>query len=184
MNIRTSFLIAAVSFATLLGCSDHAQSTEQNLSIQLTSSAFLAGHPIPDGYTSRGADVSPPLQWSGAPPQAKSFAVICDDPDAPMGTFTHWIIFNLPATTTSLAENIAKTETLPDGSKQGKNGFDKIGYNGPAPPPGKLHHYHFQVYALDAMLNLNSGASEKDAQDAMDKHILGEGELIATYEIP
>jgi len=165
------------------GCSNRSEPAPANIMImQLTSTAFAGGHAIPQKYTGQGDDVSPPLQWSGAPPQTKSFALLCGDPDAPSGTWTHWVIYNLPATTTNLTENVAKTESLPDGSKQGQNSFGNIGYNGPAPPPGKAHRYFFNVFALDAPLSLDAGADEGSALAAMKGHVLATGHLMGTYE--
>lgn len=152
------------------------------MTIQLTSTAFAQNQPIPEKYTGQADDISPRLEWTGAPLNTKSFALICEDPDAPMGTFTHWIIYNVRGTATFLPQNIAKTGTLPDGSKQGKNSFGNIGYNGPAPPPGKPHHYHFRLYALDAVLGLAAGASKSDVLNAMNGHILAQGELVGTYQ--
>ena len=155
---------------------------------QLSSTAFSQGQPIPLKYTGQGDDVSPPLQWTAGSTlpqrsaQIKSFALICDDPDAPMGTFTHWVTYNLPATATSLPENVAKTDTLPDGSKQGKNSFGNTGYNGPAPPPGKPHRYFFRLYALDTVLNPGSSPSKREVVNAMNGHVLAEGELMGTFQ--
>lgn len=178
-----NLLAAALLILCLSGCSNEVKPRLDNVAaMEIASPAFPEGQPIPDKYTGHGNDVSPPLQWSGAPPQTKSFALICDDPDAPMGTFTHWVIYNLPATNTAVSENIPKTETLPDGSQQGKNSFDNVGYNGPAPPPGKPHHYYFTLYALDTMLNLAPGSNKDDLLHAMDKHVLAVGELIGTYQ--
>lgn len=184
MTKRTHVFLAALSLALVAaGCSqDEPTAKLSEMTMQITSTAFADGQPIPEKYTGHGDDVSPPLQWSGAPPQTKSFAIICEDPDAPSGTFTHWVIFNLPATTTSLPENVAKTGSLPDGSKQGQNSFGNTGYNGPAPPPGKTHHYIFTVYALDATLTLNAGVSENDLESAIPGHQLAQGQLTGTYQ--
>ena len=114
------------------------------MSIQITSTAFAEGQPIPDKYTCAGLNVSPPLQWANAPAGIKSFALIADDPDAPMGTWVHWVIYNLPPATTALAENTPPSPELPDGSKQGVNDFRKTGYGGPCPPPGKAASLLFQ----------------------------------------
>ena len=150
--------------------------------MRLSSEAFANGQPIPDKYTCHGQDVSPPLQWSGAPSQTKSIALTCEDPDAPSGTFTHWVIFNVPATATGLAENVAKTGTLPDGSKQGKNSFGNIGYNGPCPPAGQAHHYIFKVYALDTTVSLDTGTQKEDLLNAINGHILAQGQWTGTYQ--
>jgi Raf kinase inhibitor-like YbhB/YbcL family protein len=151
------------------------------MTLKLSSPAFESGKPIPAKFTGDGADVSPPLQWSSAPQGAKSFALICDDPDAPAGTWVHWVLWNLPAGTTHLDEHVAKLAELPNGASQGANDFPGIGYDGPAPPPGKPHRYDFRIYALDATLTLKSGATKKDLLEAMKGHIVAEGQLMGTY---
>jgi Raf kinase inhibitor-like YbhB/YbcL family protein len=152
------------------------------MNIQITSTAFAEGQPIPDQYTCTGLDVSPPLTWSNAPAGTKSFALIADDPDAPMGTWVHWVIYNLPPATSSLAENTPPSPELPNGAKQGINDFGKTGYGGPCPPRGKPHHYHFKIYALDTLLNLPAGATKQELLKAMSGHVLAEGELVGTYQ--
>ena len=152
------------------------------MNIQITSAAFAEAQPIPNQYTCAGPDVSPPLAWSGAPAGTKSFALIADDPDAPVGTWVHWVIYSLPPTATSLAESTPPSRELPDGSKQGINDFGNIGYGGPCPPPGKPHRYFFKIYALDAALNLKSGATKKELLRTMEGHVLGEGQLMGTYQ--
>jgi Raf kinase inhibitor-like YbhB/YbcL family protein len=149
--------------------------------MQLTSTAFAEGGTIPKEYTGDGTDRSPPLKWSGAPATTKSFALIADDPDAPRGTWVHWVLFNLPPATTELAEGVPPEKTLPSGAKQGKNDFGNIGYGGPAPPRGKPHRYYFKLYALDTTLNLTEGATKQQVEGAMKGHILAEGRLMGTY---
>lgn len=151
--------------------------------MNLTSTAFADGSPIPAKYTCDGADVSPPLAWSGAPAATKSVALIMDDPDAPGGTWVHWVLWNLPASFASLPENVPRTETLNSlgGALQGKNSWPKIGYYGPCPPPGKPHRYFFKVYALDATLGLKSGATKADVENAMHGHVLGQAQVMGTY---
>jgi len=107
--------------------------------------------------------------------------LITDDPDAPGGTFTHWVLFNLPADTRSLAENVSKVDELPNGARQGKNGFRKIGYGGPCPPPGKPHRYYFRLYAFDQKLDLKPGASKEEVEKAMEGHTLGKAEIMGKY---
>jgi len=150
----------------------------------LTSPAFKPDDRIPAKYTGEGADVSPPLEWSDPPAGAKSFALICDDPDAPMGTWDHWLLWNLAGDLRKLPENVAKTETVAalGGARQGKNSWPKIGYNGPMPPKGHgTHHYHFDLYALDTALDLKTGADKKALLAAMKGHILGKATLMGTY---
>jgi Raf kinase inhibitor-like YbhB/YbcL family protein len=167
----------------LSSCSNKAEPDTSNAAtMQLTSPAFTNGQPIPDKYTGQADDISPRLEWTGAPLNTKSFAIICEDPDAPMGTFTHWLIYNVPGTATVLSQNIAKTGTLPDGSKQGKNSFGNTGYNGPMPPPGSTHRYFFRLYALDIVLKLDAGTDNTRLIKAMKDHIVAKGELMGTYQ--
>jgi Raf kinase inhibitor-like YbhB/YbcL family protein len=152
------------------------------MTMEVTSSAFQAGQTIPTKYTCEGADISPPLQWSGVPAGAKGFALICDDPDAPVGTWVHWILYDLPITATDLGENVPALETLSSGAKQGINDFKRVGYGGPCPPPGKPHRYYFKLYALDAALLLKPRATKQELLRAMDGHILAEARLSGTYQ--
>lgn len=151
------------------------------MSVELTSSAFQPSGTVPKQYTGDGADRSPPLHWSAPPAGTASFALICDDPDAPRGTWVHWVLFNLPPQSHELAEGVPTTDTPVDGAKQGKNDFGKIGYGGPAPPKGKPHRYFFKLYALDTALDLPAGATKAQLEHAMRGHILAEGQLIGTY---
>lgn len=149
--------------------------------MQLTSSAFQEGTTIPKKHTADGADVSPPLTWQGAPQTTKSFALICDDPDAPRGTWVHWVLFNLPADKNESPEGVPTTATLAGGARQGKNDFGKLGYGGPSPPKGKPHRYFFKIYALGAVFDLKEGASKAQLEKAMAGHILAQGQLMGTY---
>ncbi len=164
------------------------------LTIALRSPAWSDGGMIPKVYTCDGADRSPPLEWSGVPSAARSLAVICDDPDAPMGTFSHWVLFNLPPRVKALPEGDSTAETLalpanqPGGSagadapraQPGRNDFGKTGYGGPCPPSG-THHYVFRLYALDSRLGLTSSATRADVLKAIQGHILAEGRLVGRY---
>ncbi|MGC8830205.1 MAG: YbhB/YbcL family Raf kinase inhibitor-like protein [Verrucomicrobiia bacterium] len=150
--------------------------------MQLKSSAFANGQPIPVKYTGQGKDISPPLEWSDAPAGTKSFAIISDDPDAPVGVWVHWVIYDIPANVTKLDENVPTKETLPTGAKQGINDFGNVGYGGPMPPPGKPHRYFFKLYALDTVLNLKPRASKQELLRAMQGHILAQAELMGTYQ--
>ena len=154
----------------------------KTMTIKLTSVAFEEGQPIPVQYTCDRDDISPPLKWSDAPAGTKSFALICDDPDAPSGTWVHWVVYGLPATTTELKEKVPPSETLPNGAKQGVNDFNKVGYGGPCPPGDKPHRYFFKIYALDTELSLKPRATRKDLLTAMEGHILGEGSVMGTYQ--
>jgi Raf kinase inhibitor-like YbhB/YbcL family protein len=151
------------------------------MAFTLKSSAFVSGAEIAKKFTCEGPDVSPELDWSGPPAKTASYAVIMDDPDAPAGTWVHWVFWNLPANAHNLGEDIAKREQLEDGSRQGRNDFRKIGYNGPCPPPGKSHRYFFRLYALDAKLNLAAGATRQELDTAMKGHILGQAEYMGTF---
>lgn len=150
--------------------------------MQLTSTVFTQGATIPSKYTADGADVSPPLSWTGVPAEAKSLALIADDPDAPVGTWVHWVLYDVPPALTGLAEDVPKTQTIPAGGKQGLNDFRRVGYGGPDPPRGKTHRYFFKLYALDQALDLKAGASKRDVERAMAKHVLAEAQLMGTYK--
>jgi Raf kinase inhibitor-like YbhB/YbcL family protein len=150
------------------------------MEIKLTSTAFKEGEFIPEKYTCDGENVSPPLEWSGIPAATKSIALICDDPDAPMGTWVHWVIFNIPASANKLNEKISSHKVLEDGTAQGKNDFRKIGYGGPC-PPGGIHRYFFKIYALNKRVELTPGANKKELIKEMEGYILAEGKLMGKY---
>ena len=151
------------------------------MEVKITSSAFEDGGLIPAKYTCDGADISPPLQWDGPPEGTRSIALICDDPDAPVGTFVHWVLFNLPPETKELVENVPADETLPNGAKQGTSDFGRIGYGGPCPPSG-THRYFFKIYALDTEIDLAVGAGKSQLLKAIEGHILAQGQLIGKYK--
>jgi hypothetical protein len=155
-----------------IGCIEEEQRRFGNM--KLSSQAFENGGSIPREYTCDDADVSLPLTFSEVPENAQSLALIMDDPDAPMGTWVHWLVWNIPPNTTGLSkgENI----TFP----QGKNDFGKLYYGGPCPPSG-THRYYFKLYALDTMLDLTAGATKKQLEDAMKGHIIEETQLMGTY---
>lgn len=148
--------------------------------MQLTSPAFADGGLIPRRYTCDGDDASPPLAWSGVPATTVSLALIADDPDAPRGTWVHWVLYNLPATTTSLPEALPTDERLPNGALQGRNDFRRTGYGGPCPPSG-THRYFFKLYALDTVLSLEPGATKQQLLQAMEGHVLAEAQLMGRY---
>ncbi|MEW6354830.1 MAG: YbhB/YbcL family Raf kinase inhibitor-like protein [Planctomycetota bacterium] len=150
------------------------------MEIKITSTAFEEGGMIPKKYTCDGSDVSPPLAWTGAPEGTKSIALISDDPDAPVGTWVHWVIFNIPPKTTGLPENVPPGPELSSGARQGETDFGRIEYGGPCPPSG-THRYYFRIYALDAMLDLESGATKAQLLAAMKGHVLAQGELMGKY---
>lgn len=151
------------------------------MTLQIKSPDFASGSTIPKQFTCSGADISPALEWADPPAKTQSFALITDDPDAPIGTFTHWVVYDLPASLRSLPQNFPKADETADGSRQGRNDFANIGYNGPCPPPGKPHRYFFRLYALDAKLNLKSGASKKEVERAIEGHLLAAGETMGRF---
>lgn len=155
---------------------------EVRLGLKLHSTAFKEGERIPDKYTCNGENVSPPLSWSKPEATVRSWALIVEDPDAPRGIFTHWLIYNMPASITSLPEAVPAREKLDDGSLQGKNDALKIGYAGPCPPPGPLHHFIFHLYALDTLLDLPGGAERKQFLKALNGHIAVQGKLTGVYQ--
>jgi Raf kinase inhibitor-like YbhB/YbcL family protein len=153
--------------------------------LELQSSAFAPDTTIPVPYAcadAGGAGKSPPLVWRGAPASTKAFALVVRDPDAPGGSFVHWVIYNLPTNTSKLVADVPKADTVPGGGDQGVNGFGNIGYQGPCPPPGKPHHYHFQLYALDSELKLKPGATADDVEQAAKGHTLAEADLVGIFE--
>ena len=149
--------------------------------MQITSQAFEAGGMIPAKYTCDGPDLSPPLRWADPPAGTQSYALIADDPDAPVGMWVHWVLWNIPADASGLEENLSKSASLPNGAKQGTTDFRRIGYGGPCPPSG-THRYFFKLYALDTMLELPSSTTKRDLEGAMQGHILGQAELVGTYQ--
>jgi Raf kinase inhibitor-like YbhB/YbcL family protein len=150
------------------------------MAMRIESSAFSEGGLIPRRHTCDGKDVSPLLSWSGAPVGTKSFALICDDPDAPGKTWVHWVVFNIPPAARQLPEGIAPGETIPDGGTQGKNDFRKLAYGGPC-PPGGTHRYQFKLYALDLELELAAGAAKAELEGAIEGHVLGQATLTGKY---
>ncbi len=149
--------------------------------IKLTSTAFKQGESIPVKYTCDGADISPPLQWHRVPYGTRSIALIVDDPDAPAGTWVHWLYYNRLPEPKALPEGVAD-EMTPEGGVHGKNSFERLSYGGPCPPPGKPHRYFFKIFMLDVKLPLAPGASKAELERAMQPHILGLGELMGTYQ--
>jgi Raf kinase inhibitor-like YbhB/YbcL family protein len=151
------------------------------VSFQLSTNAFSPGESIPKTFTCDGLDVSPQLTWNDPPATTQSFALIMDDPDAPAGTWVHWVLYNLPTSARELAENIPNREQLSNGAYQGRNDFNKFGYGGPCPPPGKPHRYFFKLYALDTKLHLKPGAIKADVERAMQDHVRAQSQLIVLY---
>ena len=148
----------------------------------LIESVFESQQPIPSKYTCDGENVSPPLRFLQIPQVSKSLALIVDDPDAPHGTFDHWIVWNLPPHLKELTEGAEELKRLSPLPKQGINGFRKSYYQGPCPPVGKPHHYHFKLYALNAQISLPESSSKQEVEKAMEGHILDQAELVGTYQ--
>ena len=155
--------------------------SQESKQIQISSPAFENNKLIPKQYTCNGINISPPLSWNKIPPTTKSLALISDDPDAPMGTWVHWIIYNMPPISKGLQEGVLPLQNFSHDTKQGINDFKKIGYGGPCPPSG-THRYFFKLYALDTKLNLEAGATKKQLENAMKGHILAQAELTGKYK--
>ena len=149
--------------------------------MDVSVSTFPKEGSIPKTFTADGADVSPALSWTGVPPGARELAVIMEDPDAPAGLWTHWALYGLPASTTALDENLPKVPTLPNGARQGRNTWGRVGYNGPAPPPGRPHKYFFRVLALSEALGLPAGASREALNRALKGKVIEEASFMARY---
>ena len=152
------------------------------MGFEIKSPAFGENDVIPQKYTCDGEDLSPPLAWANPPQGTKSFALIADDPDAPVGTWVHWIVYDLPSDAERLPEGVPVDKTLSNGAKQGLTDFRQVGYGGPCPPPGSSHHYFFKLYALDKKLNLPPRVTNTKLLDAMKKHILAEADLMGRYK--
>ena len=182
MKIKLRWALGvSVSVLVLIVASCFGQGREGAMSFLIESTAFSAGGMILKKCTCDGPDVSPQLSWREAPEGTQSFALIMDDPDAPVGTWVHWVLYELPGDTKALPEGVAKQEQLASGARQGRNDFGNIGYGGPCPPGRKVHRYFFKLYALNAKLNLKAGASKRDVEHAMKGHILGQTEVMGKY---
>jgi Raf kinase inhibitor-like YbhB/YbcL family protein len=148
--------------------------------MQISSPAFADGATIPQRYTCMGVEQSPPLTWSGVPTNAKTLGLIVVDPDAPSGAFEHWVVYNIPPQSTGLKEGKPK-RLFPGGGEEGMNGAGKMGYFGPCPPPGKVHHYHFRLFALDKNLDLGLQPDAKSVRDAMNGHTIMTAEMVGIF---
>ena len=180
MNRWMCLLVVMVALSACDPKEDQHQKGESNMDLKVTSTAFEDSGIIPAKFTADGQDISPSLAWDGVPDGTKSIAIICDDPDAPMGTWVHWLVWNIPPEVTGLDEDTAPDAELTDGARQGTTDFGRTGYGGPAPPSG-VHRYFFKVYALDTMLDLRAGAIKPDLEKAMKGHILAQGQLMGKY---
>jgi len=152
------------------------------MALRLNSTAFQNGGKIPREFTCDGADKSPALTWTEPPAKTQSFALIVDDPDAPRGTWVHWVLYDLPADTRGLEQGVAQDRQLANGARQGRNDFGKIGYNGPCPPRGAAHRYFFKLYALDSKTNLKPGATKAELERAIKGHVLANAELVGLFQ--
>ncbi len=178
-----SWVAVTVLFVTSVwGSSIQGAESKSSSSMELKSLAFQNGADIPRKHTCDADDVSPFLSWDNTPAGTRAIALIADDPDAPGGTWVHWVIYDLPADTKEVAEGVTKTETLERGAKQGVNDFRRVGYSGPCPPPGLPHRYFFTLYALDAPTNLKPRATKQQLLDAIKGHILSEAQLVGRYQ--
>jgi Raf kinase inhibitor-like YbhB/YbcL family protein len=183
-------LIPIIAFALLLACGQApvrpqgsttpTPAPEAGSSFMLSSPAFANNEAIPDRYSSKDTNYSPPLNWYDAPRRTKTFVLMVEDPDAPRGTFTHWVAYNIPDTARRFDENVPKQEMLPNGMRQLNNDAGRIGYYGPMPPPGKVHHYIFTLYAIDQ--ELNPVGDKTFLLNAMQGHIIGQAQLTGTYQ--
>src|SRR5437660_8779490 len=181
-RILVAALVAFVpSASSLLSERLFSQEKGESMAPHITSPDFSQGEVIPKKFTCDAQDVSPKLEWKGPPANTESFALIVDDPDAPAGTWVHWVLYDIPAGARELPEHVPGQEQLASGARQGRNDFGKIGYGGPCPPPGKPHRYFFKLYALDTKLNLKSGVTKAELERAMKSHILAQAELIGKY---
>lgn len=177
-----AFLIFGLIFSPGRGSDNEPDQNllEAEMTLLLTSNAFEHGKTIPAKYSCRGEDVSPALAWGEPPAGTQSFALIMDDPDAPVGTWVHWVLFNIPASARGLPEAFPANAALPDGSLSGQNSWGNTGYGGPCPPSG-THRYFFKLYALDETLAIDAGANKGELEKAMVGHILAQGELMGTF---
>jgi Raf kinase inhibitor-like YbhB/YbcL family protein len=171
-------------FGLLLGlCALGSEARAENPSaLRIASDAFEDGKPVPRKFTCDGADRSPPLHWEGVPEGTNALVLVMDDPDAPAGTWTHWLLYNMPPATRALGEGVPTSATLGDGSRQGTNDFGKLGYGGPCPPPGTTHRYRFKLYALSGPIELEPGAKRDAVLQAIGRQkIVAEGEVAGSY---
>jgi Raf kinase inhibitor-like YbhB/YbcL family protein len=174
-----------IMVALLVGCRGtlptSAATPEATMAFSLTSPDFANGAVIPRQFTCDGADRSPALHWSDLPQGTRSLGLIVEDPDAPRGTFTHWVLYNLPPEPPNLPSGVPRQTELSNGARQGRNDFRRVGYGGPCPPRGPAHRYFFRMYALDAPVPLTPGATASELRAAIQGHVLGEAELMGTY---
>ena len=179
--MRTLIFSALALSVILTSASVSFAKGKKEAKLEIASTSFKPGGEIPKKYTADGEDVSPQIVISALPAGTQSLTLSCEDPDAPVGTWFHWLIWDISPSTTELKEGVATKEELSDGSKQGQNDFKKTGYNGPSPPKGPAHHYHFKVFALDKKLDLRANSDKTDFYKAIEGHVLGTGEVMGIY---
>ena len=180
-TIKIACLLVLASFTLMAQGQSASSAGGHAVPFTLTSSAFASGATMPDPYTCKGEDISPALEWNNAPAKTASFALVMDDPDAPAGDWVHWVLWDVPASKHALAENVAKSEQLEDGSRQGRNSFNRTGYSGPCPPPGQRHRYFFRLYALDSKITIAPGADRAALEAATKGHVLATAEYVGTF---
>ena len=173
-------LIPTASCTRSAAESAHAKDSQAS-EFKIESMAFKEGAEIPKKFTCEGEDISPALHWSHPPRGTQSFALIAEDPDAPSGTWIHWVVYDLPARLRRLPDNVPKRGEIPGGGAQGRNDFGRIGYGGPCPPVGNAHHYFFKLYALDKMLHLQPGEGKNEVLDAAKSHVLGTAQCMGLF---
>ncbi len=190
---KVSFGWAIFLAVTLLAAGGQAQpakatkSEKKKPAFQMGTTSFADGHMMSDKYTCQGANISPEIHWKGAPLKTKTFALICEDPDAPTQTWVHWVIYNIPITkditkpTYELTEGMPKDDVQSNGIMQGSNDFKKIGYDGPCPPKGLPHRYYFELYAVDSVLPVSAGFTKSELMKAMKGHILAQTQIMGLF---
>jgi Raf kinase inhibitor-like YbhB/YbcL family protein len=179
-QLKNYICLVLSSFAALLLISSE-PAFANSPALLIHSEDFTGNEPIPVAYTCSGENRSPQLSWSGMPAATKTLALIVRDPDAPIGSYVHWVLFDLPANVSGLPEAVPALPSIAQGGMQGRNGSGKIGYQGPCPPPGPTHHYHFRLYALDRSLNLTPDATAAEVEAALAGHVVAAGELVGTF---
>lgn len=183
MSFPMNFTIVLVSLILVYSPGERKVYLKSDLimeTIKVTSSAFSNNAMIPSKYTCDGINISPSIEWQGIPEGTKSIALICDDPDAPIGDWVHWILFNIPPSVRSIKEGFTYRNKPAPEILAGRTDFGKLEYGGPCPPSG-THRYFFKIYAVDTMLKLSEGSTKKQLLQAVEGHILGKGELMGTY---
>jgi Raf kinase inhibitor-like YbhB/YbcL family protein len=182
-SIQWLFFMGILAACSAGGGVDPAQMAGEEgvtMAIEFSSSAFEDGAAIPKKYSCDGEDISPALSWDNLPAGTESLALIMDDPDAPRGTWVHWVVYDIPPESAGFLENISATGDAPGGGKQGNNSWKRIGYGGPC-PPGGTHRYFFKLYALDTVLGIEMGATKEELLKAMEGHVLDQGQLMGTF---